>query len=384
KIAPIVCLLLVSLGELTHLKSGFYHLVLSLLSTMPPRKDTSNDDQPTSFQYQLNALTAKVDAILNRMATQTPPPPPPPPPPHNQPRPPKILLPNFDGSNPLDWIFQANNYFEYYSIPTAQRVTISVFYFIGDALSYWTLIDQDMVATVSEFFRQVLYLGVLLGLTLFENLILCLVKHSFPRLFALECDKHVTVYDKLSDPSLIASFRRAPRGGIEEAHLHLLAEKAATIILTNISGSEIDIPSILCPICNIAEESSSHLLFNCHVARVLLSKVTRCKNKYDLWRLQMECLLKSQRMVGYIDGQFPGNGKEKVGDIDAIASDSLVKGWILGSISEEAARKVVNHLTHMQKKIDFTAKDLWDELQRSYGPSVREQDLSRFNMNCKR
>nr|GEZ88360.1 ankyrin repeat-containing domain, PGG domain protein [Tanacetum cinerariifolium] len=49
------------------------------------------------------------------------------------------------------------------------------------------------------------------------------------------------------------------------------------------------------------------------------------KSQYNLWRLQMECLLKSQHMVGYIDGQFPGNGKEKVGDMDAIASDSLVK-----------------------------------------------------------
>nr|GEU32281.1 retroviral aspartyl protease [Tanacetum cinerariifolium] len=117
------------LGELTHLKFGFYHLVLSLLSTMPPRKDTLTDDQLSSFQDQLNALTTKVDAILNRMATQPPPPPPlppPPPPPHNQPRPPKILLPNFDGSNPLDWIFQANNYFAYYSIPPAQRNEIAI------------------------------------------------------------------------------------------------------------------------------------------------------------------------------------------------------------------------------------------------------------------
>nr|GEU72171.1 RNA-directed DNA polymerase, eukaryota [Tanacetum cinerariifolium] len=83
----------------------------------------------------------------------------------------------------------------------------------------------------------------------------------------------------------------APRGGVEETHLHLLAEKAATVILTNISGRRvsldklptwlnfslngIDIPSILYPICNIVGESSSHLLFNYHVARVLLSKVAR-------------------------------------------------------------------------------------------------------------
>nr|GEZ38524.1 hypothetical protein [Tanacetum cinerariifolium] len=65
-----------------------------------------------------------------------PPPPPPLPPTHQQPRPPKIFLPTFDGSNPLDWIFQADNYFTYYAIPPDQRLSLSVFYFTGDALSW--------------------------------------------------------------------------------------------------------------------------------------------------------------------------------------------------------------------------------------------------------
>ncbi|GJY07331.1 hypothetical protein Tco_0374385 [Tanacetum coccineum] len=42
------------------------------------------------------------------------------------------------------------------------------------------------------------------------------LKHIYPRLFALECDKHASVAGKFRDPSLIASFRRAPRGDIEE------------------------------------------------------------------------------------------------------------------------------------------------------------------------
>ncbi|PWA64810.1 reverse transcriptase domain, Reverse transcriptase zinc-binding domain protein [Artemisia annua] len=37
----------------------------------------------------------------------------------------------------------------------------------------------------------------------------------------------------------------------------------------------IDITSILCPLCSIAVESSSHLLFSCHVARLLTLKVAR-------------------------------------------------------------------------------------------------------------
>ncbi|GJR64402.1 ankyrin repeat-containing domain, PGG domain protein [Tanacetum coccineum] len=101
------------------------------------------------------------------------------------------------------------------------------------------------------------------------------------------------------------------------------------------------------------------------------------RNKYNMWKTQMICLLESHHMFGFIEGQFPcpaGNGKGKVGDMEAwVASDSLVKGWILGSLSEDAVNKAVNHLTHKQKKTVFTAKDLWDELKRSYGPSVREQ-----------
>ncbi|GJT86119.1 ankyrin repeat-containing domain, PGG domain protein [Tanacetum coccineum] len=116
----------------------------------------------------------------------------------------------------------------------------------------------------------------------------------------------------------------------------------------------------------------SHVIGPNFVTLKLSSKI-----KYNLWRMQMECLIKSQHMVGFIEGQFPssvGNGKEKVEDVEAwIAGDSLVKGWILGSLSEEVVNTVVNHLTHKKNNIDFTAKDLWDELQLSYGPSVREQ-----------
>ncbi|GJZ83043.1 hypothetical protein Tco_0648216 [Tanacetum coccineum] len=60
-----------------------YQCAFILDLTMPPHKDTSNDDQPTSFQDQLSALNTKVDALVNSMTNllQAPPPPPPPPPP---------------------------------------------------------------------------------------------------------------------------------------------------------------------------------------------------------------------------------------------------------------------------------------------------------------
>ncbi|GJX62256.1 RNA-directed DNA polymerase, eukaryota, partial [Tanacetum coccineum] len=164
------------------------------------------------------------------------------------------------------------------------------------------------------------------------------LKHIYSRLFALECDKHASVAGKLRDSSLIALFRRAPRGGTEEEQLHLLADRVSTVILSsntdrwvwsfessgvfsvrsarsfiddillpkvgvstrwvnvvpikinifawrvyldklptrlNLSLRGIDIPSILCLICSIAGESSSHLLFTCQVARHLMFKVAR-------------------------------------------------------------------------------------------------------------
>ena len=135
-------------------------------------------------------------------------------------------------------------------------------------------------------------------------------------------------------------------------------------------------------IVNVGEAYPYPSLITPNIVTVKLSG----KNKYNMWKTQMLCLLKSHQMYGFIDGHYPSpvrNGKGKVGDMEAwIISDSLVKGWILGSLSEEAFNKVVNHLTHKQKKTDFTAKDLWDELQRSYGPSVREQASGRKYFLC--
>ncbi|GJT99429.1 ty3-gypsy retrotransposon protein [Tanacetum coccineum] len=134
---------------------------------MPPRKDTSNDDQPTSLQDQIAALNTKFDTLLTHLLQAPPPPPPPPPPPHTQPRPPKIFLPNFDGSNPLDWIFQANNYFEYYSILPAQRVALTAFYFTGDALSWYKhLAHNHLLGTWEEFSRA---LQLRFGPSTYEN-----------------------------------------------------------------------------------------------------------------------------------------------------------------------------------------------------------------------
>ncbi|GJZ59966.1 RNA-directed DNA polymerase, eukaryota [Tanacetum coccineum] len=150
--------------------------------------------------------------------------------------------------------------------------------------------------------------------------------------------KKVSVASKIADSSLSSSFRRVPRGGIEEEQLLLLVDKISLVLLSNsldrwswtltssgefsvksarnhiddvllpshgsatrwvnkvpikinilawkvckdilptrfnLSLRGVDINSILCPVCHMAGESSSHLFFSCNVARLLFQKITR-------------------------------------------------------------------------------------------------------------
>nr|GFC33623.1 ankyrin repeat-containing domain, PGG domain protein [Tanacetum cinerariifolium] len=125
-------------------------------------------------------------------------------------------------------------------------------------------------------------------------------------------------------------------------------------------------PNSLIPEVQVEFPYPSHN-FATNIVTVKLSD----KPKYNVWNTQMQCLLSSHDMLGFIDGQFP---KAKYGDMKAwYKSDSLVKGWIIGSLSEEIAINVVNRLTREHGNSDFTAKDVWDELQCSYSPSVPKQ-----------
>ncbi|GJX07361.1 RNA-directed DNA polymerase, eukaryota, partial [Tanacetum coccineum] len=139
------------------------------------------------------------------------------------------------------------------------------------------------------------------------------LSRSFPRLYALELKKGITVADKLIDASFVASFRRNPRGGawllgssgefsvhsartfIDDILLpfvgdvtrwvkvilikvNILAWKVCLDKLPtrlNLSLRGIDIPSIICPNCGLAGESCSHLFYSCNLARTLWRKIAR-------------------------------------------------------------------------------------------------------------
>ncbi|GJS19991.1 RNA-directed DNA polymerase, eukaryota [Tanacetum coccineum] len=198
------------------------------------------------------------------------------------------------------------------------------------------------------------------------------LKQTYPRLYFLELDKHVSVASKLRANSLISSFRRSPRSGIEEEQLLLLISNTSSVILPNISDRwswlldpsgdflvkstreiiddsmlpktdvptrwvksipikinifawrvsldklptrlnlslrGLDIPSIICPLCSIVVESTSHLLFSCQLAHQLMIKVVHWWeleyqdfHSYEDWLFLFTNLRVSKRLKDVFEG----------------------------------------------------------------------------------
>ncbi|KAH6761659.1 hypothetical protein C2S52_019092 [Perilla frutescens var. hirtella] len=66
------------------------------------------------------------------------------------------------------------------------------------------------------------------------------------------------------------------------------------------------------------------------------------RRNFKIWRQQMLCLLKSQDMLGYVQGVDPPPESQR--------TDELVKGWILGSLGKD----VLDAVWEMQ-----TAREMW-------------------------
>ncbi|GKA72892.1 RNA-directed DNA polymerase, eukaryota, reverse transcriptase zinc-binding domain protein, partial [Tanacetum coccineum] len=161
-------------------------------------------------------------------------------------------------------------------------------------------------------------------------------QYDFPRMYALETQKNISVALKLSHDNLLCSFRRTPRAGAEELQyiqlvkimegitlfdskdrwrwslegcgeftvasvrnlldanslpvvssktrwikavpikVNIHAWKVKLDILPtrlNISKRGMDIESILCPLCEKNVESSSHIFFTCPISREIFRKV---------------------------------------------------------------------------------------------------------------
>ncbi|GJS74599.1 RNA-directed DNA polymerase, eukaryota [Tanacetum coccineum] len=165
------------------------------------------------------------------------------------------------------------------------------------------------------------------------------LKIMYPRLFLLELNKQATIAYKLRDSSIVASFRREPRGGkfsVKSARtfidncllpklevlrrwikvipikINIFAWKVCLDKLPtrlNLSLRGVEIPSILCPLCSIALESFSHLLFSCHLARQLIFKVARWwelkhydLHSYEDWLNWFNNIRLSKRLKEILEG----------------------------------------------------------------------------------
>jgi len=123
-------------------------LTLLLDHTIPPHHHQSSSSAETPF---VPAATTPIPTNPQIPAPQTMPNPNPhpqyhPPNPSNI-RPPKLLLAFFEGSDPLDWLFQAEQYFSFYQILLAQRLSMVAFHMKGEALSWFKLLHQNNLVT---------------------------------------------------------------------------------------------------------------------------------------------------------------------------------------------------------------------------------------------
>ncbi|GJX26136.1 RNA-directed DNA polymerase, eukaryota [Tanacetum coccineum] len=179
------------------------------------------------------------------------------------------------------------------------------------------------------------------------------LKTKYPRLFALELCKGISVAAKMGHSSLFHSFRRLPRGGVEDEQYKNLCSITSEILLPNmldqwawylnasgeflvslvrifidnalllkldvptrwiklepikinilawkfnldglptrlnLSSRGVEIPSILCHLCNEVVESTSYIFFSCSLARQVMIKVCRwweleytSMNSYTEW-----------------------------------------------------------------------------------------------------
>ncbi|GKF27169.1 RNA-directed DNA polymerase, eukaryota, reverse transcriptase zinc-binding domain protein, partial [Tanacetum coccineum] len=135
-------------------------------------------------------------------------------------------------------------------------------------------------------------------------------KSLFPRVFKLETCKHVSVASKLAHANIGFSLHRPPRGGAEFDQLqgftaastrqfiddHLLLEVSSKFswrkivpikvnILAwkiklnflpsrlNLSRRGLDIPTIMCPICEKYAESTNHIFYDCYMVRDIYRKI---------------------------------------------------------------------------------------------------------------
>ncbi|GJX24279.1 zinc finger, CCHC-type containing protein [Tanacetum coccineum] len=209
-------------------------------------------------------------------------------------------------------------------------------------------------------------------------------KDIFPRLYALESSKDVTVSSKIGDTSFglllpwnwnlestgifsVASARRRideiclPNIGEETRwvkcvpiKINVLAWKIKTDALPtrfNISRRGIDIQDMSCPICDNAIESTDHLFFRCGLVRDIANKVLSWwnldhanLNSYAEWK----SWLVSIRMDSKLKKMFEG-----------VSANSLRQLKQFSGSSEMTLEKQLVDLRLMKKELSYKKVNKW-------------------------
>nr|GEU80948.1 hypothetical protein [Tanacetum cinerariifolium] len=110
---------------------------------MPPKRD------PPTIEEALASITEALTKLNTQLTENTTNP---------RPRdtPPSSPFPPFDGSNPLDWLFQADQDFTFYNIEPPRRLAMIAFHFSGDALSWYKYLFNNRLFTTWEAFTRAL------------------------------------------------------------------------------------------------------------------------------------------------------------------------------------------------------------------------------------
>ncbi|GJW07510.1 RNA-directed DNA polymerase, eukaryota, reverse transcriptase zinc-binding domain protein [Tanacetum coccineum] len=251
-------------------------------------------------------------------------------------------------------------------------------------------------------------------------------KDQFKRLYALDERKSISVAEKLGHTSICHSFRRPPRGGIEQESLNSLCMIVNEFVLPNmddrwswsLEGSGlftvkssrsfiddiflpnagvstrwikvlpikinvfawkvfldalptrinlslrgIDIPSIQCPICNLAVESSSHIFFSCPVACKVWRKIMiwwelddPAFHSYNEWLLWIVNIRLPKQLKEFLEG---------CGDSDEMiqVQDGEVVDWCVGVVSRNS---IMNAVRCTRPDVAF-AQNLTSRFQQNSG-----------------
>ncbi|XP_023733803.1 uncharacterized protein LOC111881632 [Lactuca sativa] len=123
-----------------------------------------------------------------------------------------------------------------------------------------------------------------------------------------------------------------------------------------------------------SEQIQDHNYLYASIANVsnFVSVKLSSERNYHIWKTQMLCLMKSHNMVGLVDDSIVGPRASTNEIMDQY--DTLLKGWIFGSVSQNVLGAVVDLIS---------AKDVWDKLKSFYDTTQQDKTPTKLEEKMK-